>query len=86
MAHTRETMSRSRHHGCGKSCPLCRPWKHGFEDELRVSERRKLQDEGASEPCDSEDNVVGSLERSEAGVSEDGNRQAPTYRPAVENL
>lgn len=54
-------MSRSRHHGCGKSCPMCRPWKHGFESELKPSERRRIQPEekGASESCDSEDKVVG---------------------------
>ncbi len=38
-------MSRSKHHGCGKSCSLCKPWKHGFEDKLKPSERRAIQDE-----------------------------------------
>lgn len=36
-------MSRSNHHGCGKSCPLCKPWKHGFEPKLKPSERKKIQ-------------------------------------------
>lgn len=29
------------HIGCG--CPLCKPWKHGLEETLAPSERRKLQ-------------------------------------------
>jgi len=34
---------RDNHIGC--SCSMCKPWKHGFEEENKPSLQRKLQDD-----------------------------------------
>ena len=36
---------RKTHNGCG--CWMCKPWKHDFwEDDLKPSEKRKIQNHG----------------------------------------
>lgn len=36
-------MLRDHNFSCG--CPMCKPWKHGIEHELKPSEQRKIDDE-----------------------------------------
>ena len=67
-------MSRSRHHGCGRTCGLCRPhkkWRGNFKEHVKPAVRRH-----ADELSDyTEDTAPSLADRSVSYIDENGPQQ-----------